>query len=81
MSLVTWNIWDLCMEKVWEFQKCKTEHGIEKNIFIKNQAMQEVTSGITDQTQLNSGYSISFMEVLTDSSFKDGLLISVLESG
>ena len=43
--------------------------------------MQEVTSGTIDQMPLNNGYSISYMEVLINSSFKDGLLISEWESG
>ena len=64
------------MEKVLEFQKCKIEHGTEKNISIKNQDMPEVTSGVTDQTPLNNGSSTFCMEVQTNSSYKDGLLIS-----
>ena len=43
--------------------------------------MQEVTSGTIDQMPLNNGSSISYMEVLINSSFKDGLLISEWESG
>ena len=64
------------MEKVLEYQKCKTEHGTEKNISIKNQDMQEVTSGVTDQMLLNNGYSTFCMEEQINSSYKDGLLTS-----
>ena len=69
------------MERVLEYQKCKTEHGIEKSISIKNPHMLEVTSGIIDLMPPNNGFSISSMEELENSSFKDGLLISDSESG
>ena len=69
------------MEKVLEFQRCNIEHGIEKNISIKNIHMQEVISGIIDQTLLNNGCSISFMVVQENSGFKDLSLISDAEFG
>ena len=69
------------MERGLEFQKLKTEHGTEKNISIKNQAMLEVISSIIDPTPPNNGYSTSFMVEPASSLFKDGLLISDAESG
>ena len=69
------------MEKVLEFLKCKTEHGIERSTSIKNPVMLEVISSIIDLTPLNNGCSTSFMVVQENSSFKDGLLISDAESG
>ena len=69
------------MERVLEFQKCKTEHGIERSTSIKNPVMQEVISSIIDLTPLNNGHSTSSMVVLENSSFKDGLLISDAEFG
>ena len=69
------------MERVLEYQRCKTELGIEKSISIKNLLMLEVTSGITDPMPLNNGCSTSFTVVPASSSSKDGLLTSVAESG
>ena len=69
------------MEKVLEFLKCKTEHGIERSTSIRSLVTLEVTSGIIDQMPPNNGSSISLMVVLENSSSKDGLLTSVAESG
>ena len=69
------------MERVLEFQKCKTEHGIERSTSIKNPVMLEVISSIIDPTPLNNGPSTSSMVVQVNSLFKDGLLISDAESG
>merc|ERR1712195_234694 len=77
----TCHIIDSAMVKVLECQRCKTELGTERNISIKSQLMLEVTSGISDQMPLKNGHSISFMEVLVNSSSKDGSLILVSESG
>ena len=69
------------MERVLEYQKCKTEHGTEKSTSIKNPVMLEVISSIIDPTPLNNGCSTSSMVVQVNSSYKDGLLISDAESG
>ena len=69
------------MERVLEFQRCKTEHGTERSTSIKNQVMLEVISSIIDLTLLNNGLSTSSMVVPVNSSSKDGSLISVAESG
>ena len=69
------------MERVLEYQKCKTEHGTERNISIKNPVMLEVISSIIDLTQLNNGHSTSSMVEQVNSLSKDGLLISDAESG
>ena len=69
------------MVKVLEFQRCKTELGIEKSISIRRQVMLEATFGITDQMPLNNGFSTSSTVVLENSSSKDGLLTSAAESG
>jgi hypothetical protein len=61
------------MVKVLEFQKCKTELGIEKSTSIKSQDMLEVTFGITDPTPLNNGRSTSSMAELASTLSKDGL--------
>ena len=69
------------MERVLEYQRCKIELGTEKSISTKRQATAEVTSGITDLMLPSNGFSTSCMEALENSSFKDGLLILVSESG
>ena len=69
------------MERVLEFQKCKTEHGIERSTSIKNPVMLEVISSIIDPTLLNNGLSTSSMVELVNSSSKDGSLISDAGSG
>ena len=69
------------MVKVLEYQRCKTELGIEKSTSIKSLDMLEVISGITDLMPLNNGSSISSTVELENSSFKDILLITDSESG
>lgn len=69
------------MVKVLEYQRCKTELGIEKSTSIKSLDMLEVTSGITDPMPLSNGSSISSTVELLNSSSKDGLLISDSEFG
>ena len=69
------------MERVLEYQKCKTEHGIERNTSIKNPVMLEVISSIIDPTLLNNGLSTGSMVEQVNSSSKDGSLISDAESG
>tara|TARA_B110001450_G_scaffold30896_1_gene26915 strand:+ start:129 stop:338 length:210 start_codon:yes stop_codon:yes gene_type:complete len=69
------------MERVLEYQKCRTEHGTERSTSIKNPVMLEVISSIIDPTLLNNGLSTSSMVELVNSSSKDGLLISDAESG
>ena len=81
MREVICNTWDWYMAKVLEYQKCKTELGIERNISIKNQVMPEVMFGIIDLMPPNNGYSTSSMVVPVNSSSKDGLLTSDSESG
>ena len=69
------------MAKVLEYQRCKIEHGTERNISIKKLDMQEGMSGISDLTPPNNGYSISCTAELVNSLYKDGLLTSDLEFG
>ena len=69
------------MARVLEYQRCKTEHGIEKSTSIKNQVIAEATSGIIDPTLLSNGFSISFTVELENSSSKDTLWTTVLEFG
>ena len=80
-SLVTWSIWDLSTVRVLEFQRCKTEHGIERSTSTKSQVTLEDTSGIIDLTLPSNGSSISCTVVPVNSSFKDGLLTSDAEFG
>jgi len=69
------------MARVLEYQRCKTEPGIEKSTSIKNQDIAEGTSGIIDQTLPSNGFSISYTVELASSSSKDMLWITVSEFG
>ena len=69
------------MARVLEYQRCKTEPGIEKSTSIKNQDIAEATSGIIDQTLPSNGFSISYTVELASSSSKDMLWTTVSEFG
>ena len=61
--------------------KCKIVLGIVKSTFIKNQLMQEDTSGTIAQTPPNSGSSILCLEDLKDFSSTVSLLTMVSAYG